>query len=546
MKKLVLTAIAALCASGLWAAPVNVERAKTTATSFMKAQLGANMTVKEVVASTDTYYIMNLNPTGWVVVSADDTTEPVLGYSPKGRLNWSMVPSNMRGMLNVYSSEIKTIRTARKAQHPEWRALSRPTRAVSRAAVDEVQPMIPINMNQDSPWNKYCPGDGKTKSYVGCVAVAMSQAMSVQRFPGQPRGRKSYVASNYGTLSVNFDTEKPYDWDALIAGTNSCDEAARLLYHAGVSVEMNYGTEGSGIPSNQADRISTALGEYFGYNKGELRCIWRDSYQQDWDDLIYNEIQAGRAVVYNAIDDVTPGMHSGHSFNIDGYQGNGFFHVNWGWGGSGNAYFKLNSLANGQFNYNSYHVAIVGIGSPDRVLRSIQLSDQVIDEGLPVGTVVAQITVNGEAPKSTFDVQIFGEYDPQRNEYKAVPFKLQGDLIVTTEVLRQQAQPIIVNVRVDDTQSTDRLVSAFNITVCKMRSIGEATSLSFDRTTRRLLIKTRNGLNYTLRGADGSAIGSGALAPVPHMTLDLNTLPAGENTLTLTDGTATKTIKIKK
>ena len=72
MKKVFLTAIAALCAVGAWAAPVTVDRAKATATAFIKAKTGANVTVKEVVRATDTYYIINLNPGGWAIVSADD------------------------------------------------------------------------------------------------------------------------------------------------------------------------------------------------------------------------------------------------------------------------------------------------------------------------------------------------------------------------------------------------------------------------------------------------------------------------------------------
>ena len=38
-------------------------------------------------------------------------------------------------------------------------------------------------------------------------------------------------------------------------------------------------------------------------------------------------------------------MSGGHQFIVDGYDGNGLFHMNWGWGGMSDGYFVL-SLAN--------------------------------------------------------------------------------------------------------------------------------------------------------------------------------------------------------
>lgn len=94
---------------------------------------------------------------------------------------------------------------------------------------------------------------------MGCVAVAMSQAMSVQHWPVQPKGNISYTSPNYGGLSIDFSKELSYDWNRIMAGSNNFDETARLLYHAGMSVRMNYGEDGSGIPSNEVYRISEAL-----------------------------------------------------------------------------------------------------------------------------------------------------------------------------------------------------------------------------------------------------------------------------------------------
>jgi len=557
MKKVFLTALAALCAAGAWAAPVTVDRAKATAAAFMKAKRGSAVSVKDVVSKNDTYYIINLNPGGWVIVSADDIVNPILGYSATGSLKWHAIPENFRGMLDVYKSEITTIKhSGLKTQDSRWKSISRPgmLRMNSRAGEGIIDNLIPVNFNQSAPFNKYCPGStsSKNKALVGCVAVAMSQAMTAQRFPAQPQGMMEYSAANYGLLSINFDTEKPYDWEAIISGKNSQDEAARLLYHAGMSVRMNYGVEGSGIPSNEVYRITDALADNFGYAASDLSYKWRDSYKGDWDALILNELNAGRAVIYNAVDNVSSSVHAGHSFNVDGYDGDGMFHVNWGWGGVGNGYFALNRLESSalEMNYNAMHVAILGIGSPNQVLKSITLTDEIIDEKMPAGTVVSQILVNGAPLESTFSIDIFGAYDPQRKEYLDIPFEVkksgENHLLVTKSVLSAQDEPIEVNIKVQDSKSGTRLTSSFKITVCKLRTIAQATALSFDRTTGEILVKTRNGLSYSLTGKNGVKISEGSLSPVPHLTIKLSQLDEGENILTLTDGSASKSIKLKK
>ena len=119
--------------------------------------------------------------------------------------------------------------------------------------------------------------------------------------------------------------------------------------------------------------------------------------------------------------------------------------------------------------------------------------------------------------------------------------------MVTKEVLTAREDPIEVNIRVIDTATKERLVSSFNITVCKLRTIGQATSISFDRNSGELKLRTRNGISYTLTGKNGATLKSGTLSPVPHMTVNMSELDEGVNKLTLStpDGSS-KTIEIKK
>ncbi len=184
--------------------------------------------------------------------------------------------------------------------------------------------------------------------------------MSVQAYPSRPTGSVKYTPVGYGQLSINFDEERAYNWDDILSGANTYDEAARLMWHAGMSVKMGYGPDGSGIPSNEVNRISNALRDNFGYGD-EVTYVWKDAYQGDWERLVLNELNAGRAVIYNAVDTK---LSAGHSFNVDGYDGNSGYHVNWGWGGNGDGYFRLDNLRDSPYYFDDYHVIVIGIGAP--------------------------------------------------------------------------------------------------------------------------------------------------------------------------------------
>ena len=55
--------------------------------------------------------------------------------------------------------------------------------------------------------------------------------------------------------------------------------------------------------------------------------------------MLYEELSSGRPVLYSGSKNM-----SGHEFVCDGYDGNGMFHINWGWNGLSNGYFLLNVL----------------------------------------------------------------------------------------------------------------------------------------------------------------------------------------------------------
>lgn len=538
MKKLYLSLFVLIFSSfiNLWAKKVTEQQARQFAVTYSQINKWRSATIQEVTVVADLYYIINFNPQGWMIVSGDDTVNPILGYSQQGSIKKESLPQNMLYILEEYSNQIRKIAKITTEPHVGWTNIAGIS---TRSSKQAIEPLIKVNWNQDAPYNTYCP---QQQALVGCVAVAMGQAMSVQRYPARPKGSISYTSANYGKLSINYENEMAYNWDDILAGANNYNEVARFLYHAGMSVRMDYGIDGSGIPSNEVNRISDALKNIFSYPE-DVQYIWREYYDEDWEQLLINELNAGRAIIYNAVDTE---HNAGHSFNLDGYDGNGMFHVNWGWGSYGNGYFPIDNLRDASMNmaYDSHHVAVIGIGAPDQVLKSISLSNRQIEEGLKIGSTVGQILVNGTTPKSTFEINVHGVYNSTLGKYMEVPFQYKDGMLITTEILHAQTSSWDVEITVTDTESKSSLTQGFRINVIPWMSIEETSSLKYDRTTKVLLLKTKHNVSYRILSENGNELSKGTLEPLPELKIDLNTLPKERLTIELTCGEEKKTFNI--
>ena len=121
----------------------------------------------------------------------------------------------------------------------------------------------------------------------------------------------------------------------------------------GTSVKMNYTPSASGAGSSTA---ATAFRKYFDYDD-LIEYIYRSANTEDWEQLIYDEMKSKRPVLYSGF----PTDGSGHAFVLDGYQ-DGFFHVNWGWGGY-ETYVQMTDTE-GWDEYTEGHSAVVGIQPP--------------------------------------------------------------------------------------------------------------------------------------------------------------------------------------
>jgi hypothetical protein len=139
---------------------------------------------------------------------------------------------------------------------------------------------------------------------------------------------------------------------------NSLDKeneaVAQLIYHAAISVNSLFFPQGTGAYDID---IPPALIDNFRYNES-AEFIFKHQYAGNWEELIINELNQNRPLIYGAID---LDNSVGHTFVCDGYQDENYFHFNWGWGGQYNGYFYLDSLIVAGYHYDYQHDVVIGI-----------------------------------------------------------------------------------------------------------------------------------------------------------------------------------------
>ncbi len=312
------------------------------------------------------YRIYNAGTQGFVVVSGDDLVTPVLAYSTESAFVDGELPINAAKWFESYEQQILEILGTSTESAPEvaarWAAML-DEGDIAPSGDRAVNPLCQATWDQPAPYNTQCPGGSLT----GCVAVAMAQVMKYHNHPANGAGFHSYSAPSYGTQSANFGATT-YDWGGM-PNNSSNNAVATLMYHCGVSVDMQYGPNFSGAWVLESHSPSTdhntqfAMKTYFGYGT-DMQGVYRNNYSlNDWNNLMKGELDASRPIIYAGF-----GQGGGHCFVLDGYDDNDFFHFNWGWSGAYNGFFAMDALnpdgqgsGGGSGAYNDNQEALINI-----------------------------------------------------------------------------------------------------------------------------------------------------------------------------------------
>ena len=378
MRKSLLTIAAVLCCwVTMMAEPVTPEAARQAAVKFLnrkgtalKSEAMRKTQRTQPSQSMNAYYVFNATGSqGFVVVAGDDCVGDnlVLGYCDSGSFDAEAIPANMQAWLDDVAGQITLLAgSGAKAQ---------------RVAVHEdIAPLVTCHWDQSFPYNALCPMKEGGQSVTGCVATALAQVIYYHRWPQEPimGPLPSYI--NYrDSTTVEALPSVAFDWDNMLddydgtANEAQCMAVATLMRYCGQAAQMGYTPVASSAKFIDLDMLV----HNFGYDAGATIAFASSYSVQGWYDLLYNELREGRPLHFNA-----SSTGGGHAFVVDGYtvsDGEPYFHVNWGWSGSSNGYFKL-TLMNPNSHGTGASSTDDGYTNDQRVIAGLQPAKTSLDD----------------------------------------------------------------------------------------------------------------------------------------------------------------------
>ena len=376
---------ATLICSIAFAGPVSLEEARGKAARFLlelngstvattaQAEYAPARSVKGRVGVSDVpaYYVFNAEEgNGFVIVSGEDKTDEILGYSDTGSFDLDNMPENAKAWLHGYAEQIAMMENyVVQKQHDvqqrnsQWSA---------------VAPMLSTKWDQDSPYYDKCPMHDGRRSVTGCGATAMAQIMKYHEWPQDSvAGVAEYFADALKTV-VPALPPTIFRWEEMkdnyVGGENG-DAVAELMRYCGQAIKSNYS---SGSTFSTIPNVFEAFQKTFGYSQNmELKSMYTHTLSE-WEYIIYDELKDGRPVFHGG-----QSFTGGHVFVCDGYDGNGMFHINWGWDGKCDGYFKLALL------------------NPDMYYTGTELNDGYRENQLIITGIQPSV---GEEPKPKYFV----------------------------------------------------------------------------------------------------------------------------------------------
>ena len=470
MKKIFISIIFVLLlsVSNLLANQVSIEEVQNVAKNWYLerckedsiSQFNIVETYTESRNSGIVFYIFNFTPSGYVIVSADDIAYPILGYSKSNSYETINHPPAFDDLLEWYALQIDSVRTDSIAPFEETTELWNRLNVNPEDFVPEtdgkvvLDPLLSTKWAQGYPYNSQCPTIDGEHCLVGCVAVSMGQVMKYHNWPNFGTASHSY-SWNGQTISADFNTN--YKWNnmpnSLVIPSPSqaeIDATAKLLFHSGVSVEMDYGLSFSGA---YHEDVVNALQDYFYYDQ-DISIIYKDDYINNiygYHSLINNNLDDGYPVVYGGF-----GVFGGHSFVLDGYYGGGpcliyYYHINWGWEGYYNDWYRLDNLTPNGWNFNYCQSAIINIkplgGTIEGIVTLIGGSGNAEDVKVSVGGAIVNPDSDGNFSirlfQGTYSVTAYlSGYNPQTIENVEV---IEGQTTTGIDFSLQEGFVVYVN-----------------------------------------------------------------------------------------------------
>ena len=364
--KYTLATLAALSTLSTHALPIKKSEAREIARTF----IGINDTTTDNDAYCPYYIFSRGQGKGFVIVSGDDSTTPILGYTDQGDYVKGSMPETFDQMLAQWANRIRQLQKthhSRVKRMPQTSALIRRrlAAATSHPRWSSVSPLIVTHWHQSYPYNMLAPRrtDNNQQAMTGCEATAAAQI--VYYFRRDNPSTLLYATPTYSggwfhapvTMSLPAGTPVRYDlMKHSGTGTLQQDSAvAVLMYAVGTCARLGYGYQDGTSTAGQTTDMGNSISSEFNLQND---CLYKSSFSQSgWEAMIYTNLSSGRPLLYSGSNPSS----GGHAVVLDGYQAStGLFHFNFGWGGQGDGYYTVND-STGMNGFNSDQTVLANI-----------------------------------------------------------------------------------------------------------------------------------------------------------------------------------------
>jgi len=328
------------------------------------------------------YYVFNcVSEAGYVVVTAESNAMPVLAYAFEGFFGIDNMNESVAEMMDNFENQIIAIRLQNLKADDDiikaWEKYSVTNMEKSVTNITTVGPLIKTKWDQDCYYNTLCPTANSgpcNHAYAGCVATAMSQLMKYWSYPSKGLGSNTY--SSMGNHNVNFAAQT-YNWSAMpLSITAENAEIAKIIYHAGVSVNMGYTAGGSSASTQTA---AEKLVNNFKYSTTTQYVNKTAGSNVYWHILLRSNLIDGKPIIYRG-----SGSSGGHSFILDGFQYPEYYHINWGWSGIHDSYFYLNNLNSGNGDFTTDQGAIINCRPSSSAANPMGIEEDDLSNGVKI------------------------------------------------------------------------------------------------------------------------------------------------------------------
>jgi hypothetical protein len=368
-KKILSVCVLLFCAFSLWSAHLGPFDAKEVARQWFTVYAAPDfqyMGIDEVIPVSGTdevlFYIINLKQDGWILVSAEDQVDVVLGYSYRGKFQQPEGNTAVNTLLENHKQTIRRVQAGEIILAPRP---AKPESLIQSEPVEAVAPLLSSLWQQGAPYNQDTPLESGLPTYVGCGALSSGQIMHYWQYPEHGTGyydgidfQNTYYQWAYMPDSV--DTQSPQQ---------EIDAVAQLLHHVGVALDMRYHATSPSLSSDSD--IDDMFRDFFDYSATFEYGI--SIGYSNLPGVVRQDIDKGWPVQFNGYSYT----YGGHAFVCDGYEVRAdgtYLHFNFGWGGIDDGYYKLFSVNCPETGYDfNKKYTIVHYIRPNKTLVAIPM-----------------------------------------------------------------------------------------------------------------------------------------------------------------------------